>query len=133
MPALDRLHGARVVADAAVLDALVAGSLPAGALALRFAPDDVFIINIDAASLRIDDAHAIAVDDAGWVGARCGIDAVAPHMEWQLPVERPALVQGSIAGVPAKLWLPGGGDEDALLLAAAAYASTLADRLGWRA
>lgn len=131
MPALDRLHGARVVAEPAALDALLAGSLPAGALALRFAPDDVFIINIDAASLRIDDARAIAVDDAGWVGAWCGIDAVAPHIEWLIPEERPVLVQGSIAGVPAKLWLP--GDGDALLLAAAAYASTLADRLGWRA
>ena len=120
-----------MVADPAALDALVARSLPAAALALRLAPDDLFIIDIDADSLRIEDSHAIAVDDAGWVGARCGIDAVAPHIEWQLPVERPALVQGSIAGVPAKLWLP--DDGDALLLTAAAYASTLAERLGWRA
>jgi hypothetical protein len=131
VPALDRLHGARVVADPAALNALVARSLPAGALALRLAPDDLFIIDVDADSLRIEDAHAIAVDDAGWVGAWCGFDAVAPHVEWQPPVERPALVQGSIAGVPAKLWLP--DDGDALLLTAAPYASTLAERLGWHA
>ena len=51
-------------------------------------------------------------------------------MEWPLPNDRPTLAQGSIAGVPGKLWLPDGGD--ALLLTAAAYADELATRLGWQ-
>jgi hypothetical protein len=51
-------------------------------------------------------------------------------MEWPLPTERPALAQGSIAGVPAKLWLPARGD--ALVLTATAYAHELEQRLGWR-
>jgi len=47
-----------------------------------------------------------------------------------MPTARPALAQGSIAGVPAKLWLP--ADGDALLLTAAAYADELSRRLGHR-
>ena len=130
MPALDRLRGARVVADPAALDAFEA-ALPEGALALRFAPDDVFVIGVLAASLEVGDEHAIVADEVGLVGAWCAVDEVVPHVEWQLPAGRPALAQGSIAGVPAKLWLPDQGD--ALLVTAAAYASTLAERLGWRA
>ena len=56
---------------------------------------------------------------------------VLPHLEWSLPVSRPALAQGTIAGVPAKLWLTTGpdGTERTLLLAQAAYAEELEDRL----
>ena len=138
MPALDRLRGTRVVADAVALDALLT-ALPATALALRFAPDDVFVIDVYAGAIDVADGHAIVVDEAGFVGGWGALDDIVPHIEWQLPTERPVLAQGSIAGVPAKLWLPGDGageghgDGAVLVVTAAAYADTLGERLGWRA
>jgi hypothetical protein len=124
VPALDRLRGIRVVADPASLDrATWRGD---DVTVLRFAPDDAFAIG--ATSADLDDEHAIIEEEAGFAGAWLDADEVEPHTEWPLPTERPALAQGSIAGVPAKLWLPKKGN--ALLLTAAAYADELATRLG---
>ena len=126
MPALDRLRGTRVVADPAALDrATWHGD---DVTVLRFAPDDAFAIG--ATDVDIDDEHAIIEDEFGFVGAWLAPDVVERHVEWPLPNDRPTLAQGSIAGVPGKLWLPDGGD--ALLLTAAAYADELATRLGWQ-
>jgi len=126
VPALDRLRGLRVVADPAALDR---ATWSGGAVTvLRFAPDDAFAIG--ASSVEIDDEHAIIEDERGFVGGWCPLDDVLPHVEWSPPTERPALTQGSIAGVPAKLWLP--DDGDALVVTAAAHADVLAERLGWR-
>ena len=126
MPALDGLRGVRVVADPASLD----GAAWHGddVTVLRFAPDDAF--GLGARTVDIGDPDGIVEDKPGFVGAWLDPDVVAPHIEWSLPTERPALAQGSIAGVPAKLWLP--GDGHALLLTAAAYAHELETRLGWR-
>ena len=125
MPALDRLRGVRVVADPASLDrATWTGD---EITVLRFAPDDAFAVG--ATAVAVDDEHAIVEDEFGFVGAWLDPAVVEPHTEWPFPAERPALAQGSIAGVPAKLWLPATGD--ALLLTAAAYAHELASRLGW--
>lgn len=126
MPALERLRGVRVVADPASLDR--ASWIGDDVTVLRFAPDDAFAIG--ATDVDLDDEHAILENEVGFVGAWLDPAEVEPHTEWPLPAERPALAQGSIAGVPAKLWLP--GDGDALLLTAAAYAHELAGRLGWR-
>ena len=92
---------------------------------LRFAPDDAFAIGAD--GVEVDDEHAIVEREAGFSGAWVAIDDVAHHLEWALPDERPALAQGSIAGVPAKLWLP--DDGTVMLLTATAYADELASRL----
>ena len=125
MPALDRVRGVRVVAEPASLDrATWAGD---GITVLRFAPDDVFAIG--ATGVDIDDEHAIVEDEVGFVAVWLDADVLEPHLEWPLPTERPALAQGSIAGVPAKLWLP--DDGDALLVTAAAYADELTSRLGF--
>ena len=83
-----------------------------------------------ATAVDIDDEHAIVEEEVGFVGAWLDPDDVEPHLEWSLPTERPALAQGSIAGVPGKLWLP--ADGDALLLTAAAYGDELSRRLGSR-
>ena len=126
MPALDRLRGVRVVADPASLDrATWHGD---EVTVLRFAPDDAF--GVAATAVDIDDEHAIVEDEVGFVGAWLDPADVEPHIEWSMPTARPALAQGSIAGVPAKLWLP--ADGDALLLTAAAYADELSRRLGHR-
>jgi len=126
VPALDRFRGVRVVADPASLDR--ASWRGDDVTVLRLAPDDAF--GVGATAVDIDDEHAIVEEEVGFVGAWLDPDDVEPHLEWSLPTERPALAQGSIAGVPAKLWLP--ADGDALLLTAAAYGDELSRRLGSR-
>jgi hypothetical protein len=121
--ALEPTPGLRVVGDPVALDG--AGWQGDAITVLRFAPDDAFAIGAD--TVDIDDEHAIVEAEAGFVGAWLPIADVLPHLEWSLPPERPALAQGSIAGVPAKLWLP--NDGDALLLTAAAYGNELEGRL----
>lgn len=126
MPALETLHGLRVVGSPEALDGAAWGE---GTVVLRFAPDDAFAIG--ATDIEIADEDAIVVRETGFVGAwltrRHFAEIVLPEIEWPLPPDRPALGQGFIAGVPAKLWL----DEDrALLLCAAAYAQELGDRIG---
>jgi hypothetical protein len=83
--------------------------------------------------VEIDDAHAIVVEEAGFVGVWLTAEEfeawVLPHLEWPLPAdeERPTVAQGSIAGVPSKLGLRTTGG--ALLVVQAAYAYELAGRL----
>ena len=124
MRALEPLAGLRVVADPATLDA--ARWDGADVAVLRFAPDDA--LGLDASGVEVPDEHAIVESEVGYAGVWLPADDVLPHLEWPLPTERPALAQGSIAGVPAKLWLPAGGTQ-VLLLTAAAYADELAGRL----
>lgn len=132
MPAPDetvafrRLDGIRVVADPLALD--TARWSGEDVTVLRIAPDDVFAI--DATGVDLDDEHAIVEPEVGFSGAWVGLDAVRRHAEWAMPKDRPALAQGNVAGVPAKVWLPGGEgtDDRALLITAAAYADELAGR-----
>lgn len=131
MPALEPLRGLRVVAEPAALDA-ARWTAAAGetVLTLRLAPDDVLAIG--AAAVEVDDPHAIVEDERGYVGGWGSARELARHAEWSLPSARPALAQGSIAGVPAKVWLPAGDDPDrALLVATAAASPVLAERIGW--
>jgi len=124
VPVLDRLHGLRVVADPAALDG--AHWQGSGAVTvLRLAADDAFAIG--AATVELDDEHAIVEAESGFVGAWLPVDAIAHHLEWPLPRERPTLAQGAVAQVPARVWLP--DDGDALLITAAAYADELASRV----
>ena len=123
MPALEPLHGLRVVADPAALDA--ARWRGTDVTVLRLAPDDAFAIDAD--GVDVDDADAIVESEVGFSGGWVAVHDVAHHVEWSIPAERPVLAQGSIASVPAKLWLP--DDGDALLLTATAYGAELASRL----
>ena len=129
MPTLERLRGLRVVADPGALDSARWTPLVADreVLVLRLAPDDALAIG--AAAVELDDVHAIVEDERGFVGAWCAVEDLVHHAEWSLPATRPALAQGAIAGVPAKVWLPDG--DRALLVATNAASATLADRLGW--
>jgi hypothetical protein len=121
---LERLPGLRVVADPVALDAATWRG-PAQVTVLRLAPDDAFAIG--ATEVDIDDEHAIVESEPGFAGAWLPVDAVAHHVEWALPAERPALAQGSVANVPARIWLP--DDGNVLLITAAAYADELENRL----
>jgi len=123
--ALETLPGLRVVATPESLDGALWSE---DAIVLRFAPDDAFAIGMSDVALADDDA--IVEPERGFVGTWLTrdelVDHVQPHIEWPLPAARPALAQGLIAGVPAKLWLE---DDRALLLCAAAYAHELTERL----
>ena len=129
MPALATIPGVRTVADAASIDRMV---VVEGAVVLRFAPDEVFIV-FPRRGRDLDEGFpkAIVVRETGFVGCWLTLDELAarvlPHIDWALPADRPVLVQGFVAGVPAKLWLESGR---ALLLCAAPYAFELAERLG---
>ena len=136
MPGLEPLPGLRVVATPEALDE--ARWVPGDAVVLRFAPDDAFAVG--ARTVEIDDPDAIVEPEAGFVGAWLTADElrdeVVARIEWTLPTERPVLAQGTIAGVPAKLWLTNGWDaegtddgDQALLVVQAAYADELRRRL----
>ena len=122
-PAFERLAGLRVVADPGALDA--ARWSGEDVTVLRLAPDDAFAI--DATGVDVDDEHAIVEPEPGFAGAWVPVEDVAHHVEWSIPTQRPALAQGAVANVPARIWLP--DDGDALLITAAAYADELASRL----
>jgi hypothetical protein len=128
VPALERLDGLRVVADAAALDAARWSTRDGDPIqVLRVAPDEA--IAIGALEVELADGHAVVVEEHGLVGARCALAELERHIDWPLPRARPAFAQGAVAGVPAKLLLL--DDDSADLVVAAAYAHELADRLGW--
>jgi hypothetical protein len=111
-----------LVAGPATLDGLWTD----GGAVLRLADNEALVIGGMAV---VDDAAAVAEDEAGFVGWWLTPDelaAVVHHIEWALPTPRPALAQGLVAGVPARLWLT---EERALLLVAAAHAHELVERL----
>ena len=122
-PDVQPLRGHRVVAEPSQLDALVA-ALPAGTTALRFAPDELLVL--DLASIQLDDPHAIVEEEVGFVALTVDRETVARHTEWRLP-EAGGVAQGAIAGVPAKLsWLP---DDRSWIVTHAAYTAEVIDRL----
>ena len=127
MPALELLAGIRVVADAAALDA-ARWSGNGEVTVLRFAPDEAFAIG--ATAVDVDDDHAIVEPEPGFSRrpprSPPALESVLAHVEFAMPHERPALAQGKVAGVPAKLLL----DEDgALLVVQTAYVADLEARL----
>ena len=130
MRALETIVATRVVATPAAIDAFTVGAGAAAAV-LRLAPDDALVLGaLDAMSLTIDDPHAIVVVEHGFSGVWLAPDAVddilGPFIEWSVPAARPALAQGLIAGVPAKLWLTA---NRVLLACPTAYAHDLHERL----
>lgn len=126
-PPFVRVAGWRIIADPTALDHAV---WPPRATAVRISPDDAFVIGGSLPSVA--DPHAIITPEHGFVGAtlsRADVAHIAErHIEWELPTSRPALAQGQIAGVPAKLVL--NDDGTTLLLVAAAAHHELAVRLG---
>jgi hypothetical protein len=125
--ALETMRGTRIAGDPSLLDRGIPGHT---AIVLRIAPDELLVIprGHDAAN---GPPELIAVEETGFVGCWLTPDElsarVLPHIDWALPAARPVLVQGFVAGVPAKLWLE---SSRVLLLCAAPYAYELAERLG---
>lgn len=132
MPACEPLRfeglvGWRIIADPAALDA---ATWPAGSSVVRISPDDAFVIGAEEPVIAADE-HAIVTPELGFAGADLSAEQTADlalrHIEWLLPATRPALAQGQIAGVPAKLVLR--ADGSAQLLVACAARHELEDRI----
>jgi len=129
-----RAPGVRVVAPPEAIDGAAwqdAGPGPEDfePLILRFAPDEALAIG--ATGVRIDDPDAIAEAEVGYVALMFPVDEfidfVVPRIEWPAPATRPAFAQGSIAGVPAKLYIDSTGAATVFVLAA--YLDDLLARL----
>ncbi len=123
MRAPELLHGLRVVAKPAALDA---AELPDGATMLRIAPDDAIVAG--AATLTLDDPFAITEPEYAFVHWRLTpeeFDEVTDHIEWPLPAAG-QLGQGLIAGVPAKILV---SSDHVLLIVSAGLAHELLERL----
>ena len=126
------LVGWRIIADPAALDAAPwpVSTEPGTSRVVRISPDDVFLIGATEPSIP-GDAHAIVTPEHGFSGATISATQLADiglhHIEWAVPATRPALAQGQIAGVPAKLVLD--ADGTALLLVACAAQHELEERL----
>jgi hypothetical protein len=125
VPAVEILHGRRVVASVSAIDSAV---FPEGALVLRFAPDDVLVIGDGPIDLA--DQHEIVEPDHGWSALSLNedrlLEVLARHAAWAPPSHRPALAQGMIAGLAAKVYLDG---ERSLIMVAAPFAHELEARL----
>jgi len=76
-------------------------------LILRFAPDEAFAVG--ATGVHLDDPDAIVEAEVGYTAVMFPvdefIDVVLPRIEWPVSPTRPAFCQGSIAGVPSKLYI----------------------------
>ncbi len=113
-------------------EAIDAMRVPSNSLVLRFARDEALVVGTsEPADIAIEDRYAVVVTDGGWSGSWLDFDRfeehVAVHVEWRLPTARPALAQGLVAAVPAKLWF----DADrVLVLTPSAYLAELAARIG---
>jgi hypothetical protein len=115
------LHGLRVVADAAALDALAST-----ATTLRIAPDDAIVLGV--ADVAVADPYAIVEPEFTFVHWRLSpaeFEAISRHIEWALP-EVGGLGQGLIAGVPAKIRI---ASDHVMLIVSAGLAHELSDRL----
>lgn len=115
----DHVPGWRIIAEPAALDT---APWPAGSQVVRISPDDVYVIGGAEPSVPAD-PHAIVTPEFGFsMAAVADLAALAEeHIEWELPTDRPALVQGQIAGVPAKLVLHADGSTQLLVACAARH------------
>ena len=134
MPALEcsEIEAVRVVALPVALD--VAQLSDDGESMIRIAPDEaLFIGDASPEDIQIADPAAIVSIDLGWSGAWMSLrsfDELCAHtIDWQIPIERPTVAQGLVAGVPAKVWFRS-NEDDVLLFVQTAFAHELIERLG---
>ena len=93
-------------------DALVADPpWPAGALAFRTAPDEVLVTATPDFEVA-GDPHAIVERETAfsyvWLDEATAKRFLDRECEWRRPDASPALAQGEVAGIPAKLWFEAG-------------------------
>lgn len=117
--------GVRVVASPQSIDAAEWQDTGPGPdefepLVLRFAPDEAFAVG--ATGVELDDPDAIVETELGFTAVMFPvdefIDVVLPRIEWPVAPTRPAFCQGSIAGVPAKLYVNSTGAATVFVMGA---------------
>lgn len=117
--------GVRVVASPESIDAAEWQDTGPGPdefepLVLRFAPDEAFAVG--ATGVDLDDPDAIVETELGFTAVMFPvdefIDVVLPRIEWPVAPTRPAFCQGSIAGVPAKLYVDSTGAATVFVMGA---------------
>ena len=122
----DVIPAQRVVALPAALDAL---ALVTPQL-LRISADEALVLDGGVDVATVADPHAIVEDEYAvsgvWVTWVVFEQLVRPHIEWQLPAERPMLAQGLVAFVPTKLYLK---DDGVLVMCATPHVHELMERL----
>ena len=129
-PRLRRLEATRVAAAPAALDALAAKApWPGGALALRTAVDELLVTSPPTFGVA-NDPYAIVERETGfscvWLDPADADRFLGRECDWERPRARPALAQGTVAGIPVKLWFE---TERTLILAPAPFAPALQRRL----
>ena len=126
MRELERVSVTRVVAKPSALDGI---KWAAEAIALRIAPDEMLVVSGSVPEL-VDDPDALVEPDAGfaamWVPIAEARALLARTCEFELPGDAPTFVQGSVAGLPLKLWFEA---DRVLFLVPAPYAHDFEDRL----
>ena len=125
---MERFLGSRIVANPEAIDGL---SIPEGSIAMRFAPDEIYVSPpVDASAVLTADPHAIVINEGAfsgaWVAEAQALSLLEMHAEWEMPKERPAFDQGSVAGVATKLLFM---DGKVLFMTPSPYAQELEDRL----
>ena len=124
------LRGVRITAKPAAIDA---ATWPSSAIAVRVAPDDLFVIDAsidDAAAVVAADPHAIVEDEPMFRGAwlTAGqFEQLVHRIEWPLPQHRPAMAQGMVCGLAVKLVLE---PARTLLIVSGSAFHEVPDRLG---
>jgi hypothetical protein len=125
VPGPELLKGRRLVAATAALDGAV---WPAGALALRLAPDEVLLVG--KGDLSIDDPHAVIEADSSFSAIELSPaearSLLQRHCDWELPTAVPSLSQGLVAALAVKVWFD---QERVLLIVPTPYAHELEERL----
>lgn len=120
-----RMSATRIVATQSALDT---AQWSDDTLVLRIAPDEA--LAFPPTDVALDDKYAIVTTDSSFAGVWVDSDTAATllshHCEWEVPRQRPALAQGSVAGLATKLWLE---EERVLFLVLAAYSAEFTDRL----
>jgi hypothetical protein len=123
VPVPEMLDVIRVVATPEAI-----ASLSSDGVVLQVAPDEALVL--DATDVSVDDDHAIALPDDGFVGVQLTRTEVEEwcrrEAEWPLPGLVSYFVQGMVAGLAVKIWMNG---DDALVMCRTSLASDLAERL----
>jgi len=105
MLTLKQISATHIVAAPAALDK---ATWSAETIVLRIASDEA-LVTPPIETLNLDDPYAIIVPEGGFAAAWVTADEASAMLErtceWELPSQRPAFAQGSVAGVPVKLWL----------------------------
>ena len=131
MQELDRLLATRIVSTPSALDGVVRAvhELPLQAVVMRTAPDEMLIFPPQP-DLTVADEHAIVIEDTGWAGgwfsAEEALDFLSRQAEWEIPSERPAFAQGSVAGVATKMYFE---EDRVFFVVPAPYSAEMADRM----